>query len=59
METASPEIGPNRRITLPAIDHQSPVSLEPWTVCGSQVYNEVGAERAWAELLALYKQNLA
>ena len=30
-----------------------------WTVRGSQVYNEVGAERAWAELLALYKQNLA
>jgi carboxymethylenebutenolidase len=30
-----------------------------WTVRGSQVYNEVGAERAWGELTALYKRNLA
>jgi carboxymethylenebutenolidase len=30
-----------------------------WTVRGSQVYNEVGAERAWAELTALYKRTLA
>ena len=30
-----------------------------WTVRGSQVYNEQGAEKAWAELLALYKRNLA
>ncbi|UWZ83495.1 dienelactone hydrolase family protein [Occallatibacter riparius] len=30
-----------------------------WTVRGSQVYNEAGAERAWSELLALYKRNLA
>jgi carboxymethylenebutenolidase len=30
-----------------------------WTVRGSQVYNEAGAERAWAELIALYKRNLA
>jgi carboxymethylenebutenolidase len=30
-----------------------------WTVRGSQVYNEVGAERAWTELTALYKRNLA
>ena len=30
-----------------------------WTVRGSQVYNEAGAERAWAELLALYKRDLA
>jgi carboxymethylenebutenolidase len=29
-----------------------------WTVRGSQVYNEAGAERAWAELTALYKRNL-
>jgi carboxymethylenebutenolidase len=29
-----------------------------WTVRGSQVYNEAGAERAWSELTALYKQNL-
>jgi carboxymethylenebutenolidase len=29
-----------------------------WTVRGSQVYNEEGAERAWGELLALYKTNL-
>jgi carboxymethylenebutenolidase len=30
-----------------------------WTVRGSQVYNEVGAEKAWAALSALYKRNLA
>ncbi len=30
-----------------------------WTVRGSQVYNEAGAERAWAELTALYKRDLA
>src|SRR5277367_2489146 len=30
-----------------------------WTVRGSQVYNEAGAERAWSELTVLYKRNLA
>ena len=30
-----------------------------WTVKGSQVYNEAAAEKAWAELLALYKRALA
>ena len=30
-----------------------------WTVRGSQVYNEAGAEKAWAALTALYKSNLA
>ena len=30
-----------------------------WTVRGSQVYNEAGAERAWAEMTALYKRDLA
>lgn len=30
-----------------------------WTVAGSQVYNQAGAERAWAERTALYKRNLA
>ena len=29
-----------------------------WTVRGSEVYNEAGAERAWSELMALYKRNL-
>lgn len=29
-----------------------------WTVKGSQVYNEPQAEKAWAELLALYKRAL-
>lgn len=29
-----------------------------WTVKGSQVYNEPAAEKAWAELLALYKKAL-
>lgn len=30
-----------------------------WTVKGGQVYNEPAAEKAWAELLALYKRALA
>jgi carboxymethylenebutenolidase len=30
-----------------------------WTVRGSQVYNEAGAERAWAELTALYQRDLS
>jgi carboxymethylenebutenolidase len=30
-----------------------------WTVRGSQPYNEVGAERAWAERTELYKRNLS
>ena len=30
-----------------------------WTVRGSEVYNEAGAERASSELTALYKRNLA
>lgn len=29
-----------------------------WTVKGSQVYNEAAAERAWSNLLALYKKTL-
>lgn len=29
-----------------------------WCVPGSQVYNQAGAERAWAELSALYKRRL-
>lgn len=29
-----------------------------WTVKGSQVYNEAGAEKAWSNLLALYKKAL-
>ncbi len=30
-----------------------------WTVRGSEVYNEAGAERAWSELTALYKRDLS
>jgi carboxymethylenebutenolidase len=30
-----------------------------WTVRGSQVYDETAAERAWSELLALYRRALA
>ena len=29
-----------------------------WTVPGSQAYNEASAEKAWGELLALYKKAL-
>ena len=34
-------------------------SAHGWTVKGSQVYNEPAAEKAWAELLTLYKRTLA
>ncbi|MBU4432958.1 MAG: dienelactone hydrolase family protein [Alphaproteobacteria bacterium] len=34
-------------------------SAHGWTVKGSQVYDEPAAEKAWAELLALYKRALA
>jgi carboxymethylenebutenolidase len=30
-----------------------------WTVKGGQVYDEPAAEKAWAELLALYRKALA
>jgi carboxymethylenebutenolidase len=30
-----------------------------WCVKGSQVYNEAEAERAWTNLMALYRTNLA
>jgi carboxymethylenebutenolidase len=30
-----------------------------WCVPGSQTYNEAAAEKAWGELLKLYKTNLA
>lgn len=30
-----------------------------WTVPGSEVYNQAGAERAWSEMSALYKRDLA
>ena len=30
-----------------------------WTVAGSQTYNEAAAERAWAELLRLYRARLS
>ena len=30
-----------------------------WTVRGSEVYNEAGAEKAWSELTALYKRDLS
>jgi carboxymethylenebutenolidase len=34
-------------------------AMHGWCVPGSQVYNAPAAERAWAELLALYKRALA
>ncbi|WP_263417275.1 dienelactone hydrolase family protein [Terriglobus albidus] len=44
---------------LPAKVEVYPGCAHGWTVKGSQVYNEPGAEKAWAELLALYKRRLA
>ena len=34
-------------------------ALHGWCVPGSAVYNQVAAEKAWGELLALYKSSLA
>ncbi|QEE31159.1 dienelactone hydrolase family protein [Terriglobus albidus] len=44
---------------VPAKVEVYPGCAHGWTVKGSQVYNEPGAEKAWAELLALYKRRLA
>jgi len=46
-----------------AAKRQAVVEVYPadhgWCVPGSQAYNEASAERAWAELLRLYRANLA
>jgi len=44
---------------VPAKVEVYPGCAHGWTVKGSQVYNEPGAEKAWAELVALYKRRLA
>ncbi|WP_263411186.1 dienelactone hydrolase family protein [Terriglobus tenax] len=44
---------------VPAKVEVYPGCAHGWTVKGSQVYNEPGAEKAWTELLALYKRRLA
>jgi carboxymethylenebutenolidase len=44
---------------VPAKVEVYPGCAHGWTVKGSQVYNEPGAEKAWAELLGLYKRRLA
>lgn len=51
------------KAALDAAGRQSKVEVyeganHGWTVKGSQVYEEASAERAWAELLALYKRAL-
>lgn len=43
---------------VPATVEVYPGAAHGWTVKGSAAYNEPAAERAWAELLALYKKNL-
>lgn len=43
---------------VPAKVEVYPGCAHGWTVKGSQVYNEPGAEKAWAELLGLYKRRL-
>jgi len=33
--------------------------MHGWCASGGMLYNDAGAERAWGELIALYKQSLA
>ncbi len=51
LKTAMDAAGRKARIEVYPADHG-------WCVKGGQVYDEVQAERAWAELLALYKRAL-
>ena len=50
------------RSTLAAAKRPAVVEVYPaehgWCVAGSQAYNEPAAERAWSELLKLYRANL-
>jgi carboxymethylenebutenolidase len=50
------------KASLAAAGRPATVEVYPadhgWTVAGSQAYNEPAAERAWAELLRLYRANL-
>jgi carboxymethylenebutenolidase len=43
---------------VPATVEVYPGCNHGWTVAGSAAYNEPGAERAWSELLKLYKTSL-
>jgi carboxymethylenebutenolidase len=59
-----PAIKDKLKAALDAAKHPNKVEVyaganHGWTVKGSQVYNEPAAEKAWAELLALYKRALA
>jgi len=58
-----PTVKDKLKAALDAAKLKSKVEVYPadhgWTVKGSQVYEEAEAERAWAELLALYKRALA
>lgn len=49
--------------TLAAAKRPATVEVYPadhgWCVAGSQAYNEQSAERAWSELIKLYRSNLA
>lgn len=51
LKAAMDAAGRKAKIEVYAADHG-------WCVKGSQVYDEAEAERAWAELLALYKRTL-
>ena len=58
-----PTIKEKLKAALDAAKRPNKVEVYPadhgWCVKGSQVYEEAEAERAWAELLALYKRALA
>jgi carboxymethylenebutenolidase len=63
-DAQAPEAKTTLKAALDAAGRPNKVEVYPgaahgWTVRGSQVYNEPAAERAWSELLALYKRALA
>ena len=62
-DKAAPTVKDSLKAALDAAGRPNKVEVyegaaHGWTVKGSAVYNEPAAEKAWAELLALYKRNL-
>jgi carboxymethylenebutenolidase len=62
-DSAEPEAKDKLKAAFAAVNRPATVEVydgcnHGWCVKGSAVYNEAGAEKAWAELSALYKRTL-
>jgi carboxymethylenebutenolidase len=62
-DKAQPEAKDVLKTAFAAVNRPSVVEVydgcnHGWCVKGSAVYNEAGAEKAWAELSALYRRTL-